>query len=356
MEINNPKLTFGSDYMEGAHPSILARLNETNLMQTPGYGADIITKQAQEKIQKACGSPNAAVHFFVGGTQTNLTVIDGLLSSYQGVISADTGHINVHEAGAIEHGGHKVIPLRNHFGKLNATDIQHYLKDFYADEAYEHMVIPGMVYVSQPTEYGTLYSLKELEDIHQVCIHYKLPLYIDGARLAYGLAAKENDVTLKDLARLSDVFYIGGTKCGTLFGEALVIPNPTLIPHFFNIMKQHGAVLAKGRLLGVQFDALFSDDLYRRIGEAGMKAAHRIKTALIQFGYTLFIDSPTNQIFVTLCNEHIEALKSHVTFGFWQKLDEDLSVVRFVTSWATTDQQVDQLIDLLKKMAPKQSK
>lgn len=241
------RLSFSCDYLEGAHPAILQRLCETNFAQTAGYGTDEYCESAREKIRAACGAPNAEIHFLVGGTQTNATVIDALLRSYEGVIAADTGHISVHEAGAIEFGGHKVLTLPQENGKITASQIRALLDQYEDDANRDHTVMPGMVYLSQPTEYGTLYSKKELAAISALCREKRLPLYIDGARLAYALACPENDVTLRDLAALCDIFYIGGTKCGALLGEAVVIPQPGLIPHFFTIIKQHGALLAKGR-------------------------------------------------------------------------------------------------------------
>ena len=272
------RISFSCDYMEGAHPTILQRLIETNFAQMPGYGADDYCESAREKIRAACGAPNAEVHFLVGGTQTNATVIDALLRSYQGVVAADTGHISVHEAGAIEFGGHKVLTLPHRNGKISAEQIASLLCVYEKDVNHDHTVMPGMVYLSQPTEYGTLYSREELSAISALCREKHLPLYVDGARLAYALACPENDVTLKDMAELCDIFYIGGTKCGALLGEAVVIPQPGLIPHFFTIIKQHGALLAKGRLLGLQFDTLFTDGLYQRIGEAALRAAEDIRT------------------------------------------------------------------------------
>lgn len=255
---------FDTDYMEGAHPEVIRRLTETNLEQTVGYGNDPYTARAKELIRKACGQPEAAVHFLVGGTQTNATVIDGLLAHHEGVLAAETAHINVHESGAIEATGHKVITLPQHEGKLRADEVKAYITDFYRDETYEHMVAPGMVYISHPTEYGTLYTLDELENLSRVCREAHIPLYMDGARLGYGLASPGTNVTLKDIARLCDAFYIGGTKVGTLFGEAVVSPDPKRLPHFFPLIKQHGALLAKGRLLGIQFETLFTDGLYER--------------------------------------------------------------------------------------------
>ena len=280
MENTESRLYFASDYMEGAHPAIMKKLMETNLEKTVGYGQDPYTEDAKEKIRKACNAPEADVFLLVGGTQTNATVIDALLKSYQGVVAADTGHIATHESGAIEFGGHKVLTVPQKDGKISAQQIEKLVKDFYDDANYEHMVMPGMVYISQPTEYGTLYSREELAALSKVCRENHLPLYVDGARLAYALASPENDVTLTDLAELSDVFYIGGTKCGALFGEAVVIPQKGRIPHFFTIIKQHGALLAKGRIAGIQFGELFTDGLYLRIGKPAMEAADQIKDAL----------------------------------------------------------------------------
>ena len=310
------KLSFASDYMEGAHPAIIQRLVQTNMEQTAGYGTDEYCERARSLIRKACECPEAAVHFLVGGTQTNATVIDALLNRYEGVIAAQTGHVAVHEAGAIEFGGHKVLTLACDKGKITAASIKRYLQDFYADGNYEHMVHPGMVYISQPTEYGTLYSKQEMSAISAVCREYHIPLYVDGARLAYALACKENDITLADLATLCDAFYIGGTKCGALFGEAVVIPDPKRSPHFFTIMKQHGALLAKGRLLGIQFETLFTDDLYLHIGENAIRAADTIRSFLASHRYEQYFTAPTNQIFIVLENTRYAELSKKITFGF----------------------------------------
>lgn len=346
MEIKTDKLSFTSDYMEGAHPSIMRRLIDTNLVKTQGYGTDSFSESARDKIRAACECQDAEVHFLVGGTQTNATVIDAVLKPYQGVIAADSGHITVHEAGAIEFGGHKVLVLPNKLGKIAAADIQSLIQDYENDPNHDHMVMPGMVYISFPTEYGTLYSLEELRDISSVCRRSGMPLYMDGARMAYALACPENDVTLKDIAELCDVFYIGGTKCGAMFGEAVVIPKKNFIPHFFTIMKQHGAVMAKGRILGIQFDTLFTNDLYLNVGKTAIAAAKRIKTALANSGYQ-FLDYPTNQIFVVLENSKMKTLAEKVEFGFWEKYDETRTVVRFATSWATTEEDVERLIAIL---------
>ena len=341
------KLSFASDYMEGAHPAIIQRLVQTNMEQTSGYGTDEYCERARSFVRKACECPEAAVHFLVGGTQTNATVIDALLNRYEGVIAAQTGHVAVHEAGAIEFGGHKVLTLACDKGKITAASVKRYLQDFYADGNYEHMVHPGMVYISQPTEYGTLYTKQEMNAISAVCREYHIPLYVDGARLAYALACKENDVTLADLATLCDAFYIGGTKCGALFGEAVVIPDPKRSPHFFTIMKQHGALLAKGRLLGIQFETLFTDDLYLHIGENAIRAADTIRAFLASHGYEQYFTAPTNQIFIVLDNTRYAELSKTITFGFWEKKDDSHTVVRIATDWATTPENVEKLLQAL---------
>jgi len=341
------KLYFASDYMEGAHPAIIRRLAQTNMEQTAGYGADEYCERARSLIKTACNSPNAEVHFLVGGTQTNATVIDALLHSYEGVIAAKTGHIAVHEAGAIEFGGHKVLPLSGENGKITADAVKCAIDDIHADGNCGHMVQPGMVYISQPTEYGTLYSKQELSAISDVCRTYHIPLYVDGARLAYALACKANDVSLSDLAALCDAFYIGGTKCGALFGEAVVIPDPNRIPHFFTIIKQHGALLAKGRLLGIQFETLFSDALYFHIGESAIRAADTIRSFLHAHGYKQYFVAPTNQIFIILENTRYEELSKKIEFGFWEKKDEIHTVVRIATDWATTAENVEKLLQAL---------
>ena len=346
-EPNGRRALFSSDYMEGAHPEVLRRLLDTNFIQTQGYGLDPISDGAREKLRAACACPGAAVYFLIGGTQTNATVIDALLRPYQGVIAADTGHITVHEAGAIEFGGHKVMALPHENGKLTAQNIRAACDGWKHDANREHMVMPGMVYLSHPTEFGTLYSLAELEAISKVCRAEGLPLYLDGARLAYALACPENDVTLPALSRLCDAFYIGGTKCGLLCGEALIVPDPALLPGFFTIMKQHGALTAKGRVLGAQFDALFTDGLYDRIGQTAIRAANRIRGALRQKGYQFHIESPTNQIFLLLEHDRAAILAEKAGVGFFEGYDERRGVYRIVTSWATTDEDVDALIDIL---------
>ncbi len=352
METAKQTLSFSSDYMEGAHPAILRALTETNLVRTPGYGLDPYCDSAKEKIRAACAAPDAEIFFLVGGTQTNALVIKSLLRPYEGVIAPETGHISVHEAGAIEMGGHKVLSVSHRLGKIAAADVARVLDVYAQDGNREHMVKPGMVYISQPTEYGTLYSLEELTAISNVCRSADIPLYVDGARMAYGLSAPENDVTLPDLARLADIFYIGGTKCGALFGEALVMNKRAQIPGFFSIIKQNGALLAKGRLLGLQFDTLFSDDLYIKVGRSAIAHAQRLQKALKDAGFRLFFESPTNQIFVILENETLTALSEEVEMGFWETYDESHTVMRFATSWATTAEDVDALIALLPRFAP----
>lgn len=337
MNSTEPKLSFSSDYMEGCHPELLRRLVETNLYKSPGYGTDEYCERARALIREACGAPDAAVYFLVGGTQTNATVIDALLHSYQGVIAADTGHISIHEAGAIELGGHKVLTLPHSDGKLTAARVEEYLREYWADETHEHMVMPGMVYISQPTEMGTLYSLSELRALSALCRENDVALYLDGARLAYALACPENDATLEDIAALCDVFYIGGTKCGALFGEAVVVPEAGRLPHFFTVMKQHGALLAKGRLLGVQFEALFTDGLYLRIGASAIAAAERMRALLKSRGFELCFNSPTNQVFCVVDDALLPRLTEAAGAGFWARGGERRSIVRFATSWATTD-------------------
>lgn len=344
------KLHFACDYQEGAYPSILKRLEETNYDHTPGYGTDEITASAKERIRNACDAPLAEVEFLVGGTQANAVVIDSLLKSYQGVITADTGHISVHEAGAIEFCGHKVLTLPSSEGKITAMQIDSFASAYENDGNRDHMVMPGMIYLSQPTELGTLYSLEELAAISRVSHAHGLKLYIDGARLAYALASSENTVSLKDLAKLCDVFYIGGTKCGALFGEAVVIPDPSLIPHFFTIIKQHGALLAKGRILGIQFDELFRDDLYRKIGASAVRQADQIRQVLNESGYRQMLINPTNQIFVSLENSRMKKLSEQLEFSFWEQSDENHTVIRLVTSWATKQEDTDQLIQILKSL------
>ncbi len=343
----NKKLSFTSDYMEGAHPLILKRLTEMNMVKSSGYGTDDFSESARSKVREACNAPDADVFFLVGGTQANATMIDSILRPYQGVIAAESGHVSVHEAGAIEYGGHKVLTLPHKDGKISAESVKNCIKGYLSDENHDHMVMPGMVYISQPTEYGTIYSLDELKQLSHICHEYKIPLYLDGARLAYALACPENDVTLPDIAALCDAFYIGGTKCGALFGEAVVIPKHDFVPHLFTMIKQHGALIAKGFINGIQFETLFTDDLYLNIGKNAIETADRIKKALVDKGYTLTLHSPTNQIFITLDKEQAEKLSKEVELGFIENLDENHVVMRIATSWATKNEDVDDLIAVL---------
>ncbi|MBR2748387.1 MAG: low specificity L-threonine aldolase [Firmicutes bacterium] len=338
---------FNCDYMEGAHPNILKRLQETNMDKTVGYGDDPYTESAKARIREACDAPDSEVMLLVGGTQTNDVVIASFLQPYQGVIAPTNGHIARHEAGAIEHSGHKVLALPGENYKLSAEQIREYCWLYYKDASKDHMVMPGMVYISQPTEYGTLYSLEELTAIRKVCDEYNMALYVDGARLAYALGSPENDVTLKDLARLTDVFYIGGTKCGALFGEAVVVRDPKRVPHMFMIAKQHGAVLAKGRLLGIQYDELFKDDLYLKIGQHAINMAMKIKNACKEKGYVFYNDSPTNQQFVIISDEKEKEMSEWLEIEMDDTYDEDHIVMRLCTSWATKEEDVDALIERL---------
>ena len=340
-------LSFESDYTEGAHPEILRRLIETNMVQQPGYGSDIWCESAKDKIRTTVGYKGADVHLLTGGTQTNMIVIDALLGACEGVISADTGHIQCHEAGAVESCGRKILPLPHDQGKIRADVLLKYLDKFYKDSSYTHMVYPGMVYISHPTEYGTLYSLDELRALSRVCNQYEIPLFMDGARLGYGLMSHGTDVTLKDVADLCDVFYIGGTKVGALCGEAVVFPRREAPKHFFTFIKQHGALLAKGRLLGVQFDALFTDDLYFRISRNAIEMADRIRDALSAKGYEFFLPTVTNQIFVVLNDAQLKKLTDSISCSIWEHLDDGRTVIRIATSWATTEENVNTLINLL---------
>lgn len=340
-------LSFASDYVEGAHEAILQRLLETNYEKLSGYGTDPYSESARQKIRDACHAPDADVWLLVGGTQTNQIVIDTMLKTYEGVISAETGHVNGHEAGAIEYTGHKILALPQHGGKMDPDELKSYLEGFYADANHEHMVFPGMVYISHPTEYGTLYTKAELASLSAICRSYRIPLFLDGARLGYGLASGDTDVTLPDLATYCDVFYVGGTKVGALCGEAVVFPRHGMPPHFVTMVKQHGALLAKGRLLGVQFDTLFTDGLYLRISRHAIAMADRMKEILREKGYPLYLDSPTNQIFVVLTREREEKLAGKVSYSFWERPDPDHVVARFATSWATREEDVLALAQIL---------
>ena len=340
-------VSFESDYIEGALPEILDALVKTNMEQLSGYGADEYTQSAKEKIKKACNCPKAQVAFITGGTQTNQLVISTMLKQYEGVVAPQTGHVSSHEAGAIEYTGSKVIAIPGHNGKMDAVELKQYLSDFYSDGNHEHMVFPGMVYISFPTEYGTIYSKKELSDIYKVTQEYKLPLFVDGARLGYGLASKQCDMTLPEFASLCDIFYIGGTKVGALCGEAIVYTKGNMPEHFENLTKKHGALLAKGRLNGIQFDTLFTDNLYFKAAEHAIEMAELVKNAFKTKGYKFLLDSPTNQQFIILENSKMQELSKKVKFCFWEKVDENHTAVRFATSWATKKENVELLQKLI---------
>lgn len=340
-------LWFESDYTGGAHPEVLQHLVKTNGEPCTGYGNDPYCASAAARIREACGCPEGQVYFLVGGTQTNLVTISSILKPWEGVLAAQTGHISVHEAGAIENAGHKVLTLPGHAGKLDVDELRRWLDVFNGDDTADHMVYPGMVYISWPSESGTLYSLAELEALRAVCTQHGLWLYIDGARLGYGLYSDQSDVTLQDIARLADAFYIGGTKVGALCGEALVFPRRNAPAHFFTMVKQKGAVLAKGRLTGVQYDALFSNDLYERISRHVLDMAGMLREAFLEKGYPMAWDSPTNQQFVVLTDEKRDELRKYARFETWKALGNGSSICRFVTAWATTEADIASLRTLL---------
>jgi threonine aldolase len=336
-------ISFENDYNNGAHPKILEALVKCNDVRTTPYGYDVFTEQAQKKIMEACEDPDAQIYFLAGGTQTNATVVDSLLYQYEGVIAVETGHINVHEAGAIEFTEHKIITIPGNCGKMEAATLNGFLNDFMHDGNNAHSVFPGLVYITFPTELGTLYTAQELDDIYKVCKHYNIPLYVDGARLGYGLMSPQSDITLPYLAHHCDVFYIGGTKIGALCGEAVVFTHHNAHKHFFSIQKQHGAVMAKGRLNGVQFMTLFTDNLYFEIARNAIDMAMQMKEIFLKKGYKFFIDSPTNQQFVIIPNKEVERLQSQLEFTHWSQYGDDEMVCRFVTSWATTQEEIDTL-------------
>ncbi|MGI6072867.1 MAG: threonine aldolase family protein [Lachnospiraceae bacterium] len=340
-------LNFMNDYSEAACPEILKKITETSLDKNLPYGMDSYCASAQEKIRKECNCPEAQVYFLTAGTQTNMLVIDCMLKPYEGVIAPVTGHTNNYEAGAVEFTGHKVLSIPEYNGKLTAADVDDYIKAFYADDSHDHMVFPGIVYISHPTELGTLYTREELAALHEVCSSYNIPLFADGARMGYGLMAQGTDVTLEVLAKYCDVFYIGGTKVGALYGEALVFTKNNMPERFSTRVKQHGAMVSKGWLIGMQFDVLFTDDLYYRLGANAIQTAAQIKKALAEKGYEFFIDSPTNLIFIVLENEKCRELTSKVRLDYWGKIDDSHVVMRIATSWATTQEQVDALINVL---------
>ncbi|MBE6613646.1 MAG: low specificity L-threonine aldolase [Ruminococcaceae bacterium] len=343
-------LSFESDYITGAHPKVLEALCRTNAIPATGYGWDAFSQSAREKIRQACEMPDADVAFLTGGTQTNSTVIAAMLHGTEGVISADSGHIAAHEAGAVEYTGHKVLTVPGTDGKIAAETLDACLSAFWADENSAHMVCPGMVYISHPTEYGTIYSKAELTALREVCTKWNLPLFMDGARLGYALASEASDLTLADIARLCDVFYIGGTKLGALCGEAVVFAPGKMPRNFFGITKQHGALLAKGRLTGVQFDALFTDGLYMEIAREANEKSKRIRDILTSHGIPMAMESHTNQQFPIFTDGQFEALREHVCMSFWEKPDAGHTVARFAACWSTTDADLAELDALLGNM------
>ena len=344
-------IRFESDYTEGAHERILEALLRTNMEQTPGYGMDVHCEHARELIREHCEAPEADVHFLVGGTQANMTVISSILRAHQGAVCAESGHINVHETGAVESTGHKVLTLPSTDGKITAAQVEELCKEHYLDESVEHTVQPGVVYISNPTENGTLYSKVELELLSQVCKKYDMPLFLDGARLGYGIMAEGNDLTLADIAKLCDVFYIGGTKVGALFGEAVVITNQVLKKDFRYLIKQKGGMLAKGRLLGVQFEELFQNNLYFDIAKHADELAMRIKKAFQEKGIPFAYESVTNQQFPILTKEQVEQLSEKYSFTKNEaSLQKGPSMVRFCTSWATKEEDVASLIQDIKSL------
>ncbi|MGW9855575.1 threonine aldolase [Staphylococcus hominis] len=340
-------ISFENDYLEGAHPKVLQRLIDTNYIQASGYGDDQFSKHAADQIRKTIQCPEATVRFLIGGTQTNQVVINTVLEPYEGVISANTGHVAVHEGGAIEFSGHKVLAVPSQEGKISPKEVNSYLETFYSDFKREHMVFPGMVYISHPTEYGTLYSKEELKNLSEVCKEHNIPLFMDGARLGYGLMSDETDVTIEDIAKYCDIFYIGGTKIGALCGEAIVFTKNNEPKHFTTRIKQHGALLAKGRLVGIQFLELFTNNLYFDISRHAINMANKMKKGFIDKGYKVYFDSPTNQQFFILNDDKIKDLQSKVKFAIWEKYDDTHRVVRFATSWATTEENVDKLLELI---------
>ena len=340
-------ISFECDYNNGAHPKVLENLIKYNDAKPTPYGFDEFSERAKDRIREACGMPDAQIFFLTGGTQTNATTIDSMLYQYEGVICVETGHINVHEAGAVEFTEHKIITLPGDNGKMDSKVLDKYLDDFMHDGNNAHAVFPGLVYITFPTELGTLYSAKELDELYQVCQRYEIPLYVDGARLGYGLVAEGNDISLPYLARHCDVFYIGGTKIGALCGEAVVFTNRQAHKHFFSIQKQHGAVIAKGALIGLQFEALFTDNLYLQLSRHAVKIAMRMRQIFEERGFELFIDSPTNQQFVILPDAVVEYLSQQVEFTHWGKASGHRTICRFVASWTTTDEELNELERIL---------
>lgn len=347
--MNEKKTSFASDYEEGAHHAVIANLERTNLLRTSSYGTDEFCEAARKKIREACHAPEADIFFMVGGTQTNAVVISSLLNPYEGVIASECGHINVHEAGAVEATGHKILTLPHTDGKISAADVKNYIESFYEKDTCDHMIAPGMVYITQPTEYGALYTLEELRKLSTVCREKNVKLYVDGARLAYALAAPKNNVTLKHLFDLTDVFFIGGTKCGAFFGEAVVM-RKNYIPHFFTISKQRGALLAKGRTIGVQFYTLFTDNLYTKIARRAIDTADKIRNEIKKQGFELYGDSQSNMVFFTLSESQARKLSENIGLRIWEKIPPDKILIRLTTSWATKDNEVEVLLNELRRL------
>ena len=345
-------ISFFNDYSEGAHERILDALIRTNRLQSPGYGEDEYCEEAKSLIRRHFHKPETAIHFLVGGTQTNTTVIASVLKPYQGVVAADSGHIAVHESGAVEATGHKVLTLPHTDGKISAEQVERLIRAHYDSESFEHQVQPGMVYISHPTEYGTIYSKAELEALHKVCARYHIPLFVDGARLGAALVCEGNDVSLSDLEDLADIFYIGGTKMGAMFGEAVVITNPAYQDCFRYMIKQKGGMLAKGRLLGIQFAELFRDDLYFDLARHAVRLAQKMEKGIAELGYPFMLESPTNQIFPIFPDELIHQLEEKYACSYWDwgRPDPQHSITRIVTSWATEEKNVDAFLADLKKL------
>ena len=340
-------ISFECDYNNGAHPKVLENLERYNDAKPTPYGFDEFSERAKQRIREAIGMPDAQIFFLTGGTQTNATTIDSMLYQYEGVICVGSGHINVHEAGAVEFTEHKIISIHDSLGKMEAKTLDKYLDDYMHDGNRDHAVHPGLVYITFPTELGTLYSARELDELYQVCQRYDIPLYVDGARLGYGLMADGCDITMPYLARHCDVFYIGGTKIGALCGEAVVFTNRRAHKHFFSIQKQHGAVIAKGALIGLQFEALFTDNLYLDLARHAIEMAMQMKQIFKEKGFEFWLDSPTNQQFVILPDEKVDALAGKVEFTHWGQTSGHRTICRFVTSWATTADEINELKRLL---------
>lgn len=341
---------FNSDYLEGAHPHIMELMCETNMVQTTGYGEDEYCEKARELIKKACQTPDALVQFLVGGTQANMTVISAALRPHQGVLCATSGHINAHETGAVESYGHKVLTLPSNDGKITAEQVRQYVNVHRSDPSFEHMVQPGMVYISHPTETGTSYTNAELTALSETCRDLGIYLFLDGARLAYGLAASDSDLDLPSIAKLCDIFYIGGTKCGALMGEAVVINHDDLKKDFRYIIKQKGGMFAKGRLLGIQFIGLFENGLYEEVGRHTIRLADKLRLAIREMGIPFYNENTTNQIFIVLEDSKIAEISKNFSLGYTERVDETHSVMRICTSWATKEENVDALIEALKRI------